>query len=105
MRAWYAIAVAALVAATASTAVLGSDAELASKGRSTYHLYCALCHGPNLVNRSSKTFDLRKFPYDEAERFRTSVKKGKGQMPPWGDRLSDADINAIWAYVKTGGKQ
>ena len=81
-----------------------SNAELAAKGRGTYHLYCGLCHGPNLVNRGTKTYDLRKFPLDQPERFIKSVKNGKGQMPPWGDRLSDDDIAALWAYVKTGGK-
>jgi mono/diheme cytochrome c family protein len=91
--------------AFAMPAVLhAEEAELAPKGRSIYHSYCALCHGPNLVNRGSNTFDLRKFPLDQPERFLTSVKKGKRAMPPWGDRLSNDDIKAIWAYVKTRGK-
>jgi len=25
-------------------------------------------------------------------------------MPPWGDVLSSAEIEALWAYVRTGGK-
>jgi len=58
-----------------------------------------------MLNRGAKTFNLRKFPLDQHERFVRSVKQGKRQMPPWGDRLSDTDIQAIWAYVKTRGKR
>ena len=98
-----ALSVAAAILAAAPA--WADDAELASKGRTTYHQYCVLCHGPNLINRGTKTYDLRKFPLDQPERFANSVAKGKGQMPPWGDRLSAEDIAALWAYVKTGGKQ
>jgi len=26
-------------------------------------------------------------------------------MPPWGDLLTREDIDDLWAYVNTGGKQ
>src|SRR2546427_12930616 len=47
--------------------------------------------------------DLRKFPRDQRERILTSVSKGKNSMPPWGDLLKPDEIEALWAYVATGG--
>ena len=31
----------------------------------------------------------------------TSISKGKGKMPAWGKKLSEAEINALVAYVRT----
>jgi cytochrome c6 len=49
-------------------------------------------------------FDLRKFPHDQPERFVNSVTRGKNMMPPWGDLLDPADIDALWSYVVAGEK-
>ena len=50
--------------------------------------------------------NLRQFRHEDKARFMHSVIKGKnGRMPPWGDLLSREDIDDLWAYVKTGGKQ
>jgi mono/diheme cytochrome c family protein len=73
-------------------------------GRETYAELCATCHGRDMVNPGGITFDLRKFPKDDAARFRSSVLNGKGQaMPAWTGKLSDDDIANLWAYVKSGG--
>jgi mono/diheme cytochrome c family protein len=80
------------------------DAELASKGKSIYAEHCSHCHGFNMVNPGTVTYDLRTFPHGQKERFVNSVIMGKGGiMPPWGDVLSLDDIDALWAYVLTGG--
>jgi len=34
-----------------------------------------------------------------------SVMNGKNAMPPWKDILKPDEIAAIWAYVRTGGKE
>ena len=47
-------------------------------------------------------FDLRYFPRDGHDRFVTSVSRGKNTMPAWGDSLTAADIEALWAYVCGG---
>jgi hypothetical protein len=48
------------------------------------------------------TFDLRKFPKDDFERFRKAVLEGK-PMPAWRDKISDDDVKLLWAYVRSGG--
>jgi hypothetical protein len=64
---------------------------------SSYHGY-----GPNNDTSACTAIDLRKFPPDQHERFVSSVTHGKNQMPPWGDLLSAADVEALWAYVMAG---
>jgi hypothetical protein len=48
--------------------------------------------------------DLRKCRCDQRERFITSVSKEKNAMPPWGDLLKPDEIEALWAYMATVGK-
>ena len=78
--------------------------ELASQGKALYGQLCRNCHGVNMVNAGTSSFDLRKFPRDDRTRFIDSVTNGKNTMPPWGDILKPDETEAIWAYVRTGGK-
>jgi mono/diheme cytochrome c family protein len=78
--------------------------ELAVQGRTLYRQFCSNCHGVNMVNPGTSSFDLRKFPQDDKTRFVDSVVKGKRAMPPWGDVVKPDEIEAIWAYVRTAGK-
>jgi mono/diheme cytochrome c family protein len=74
------------------------------QGRDTYQELCATCHGPDMVNPGGLSFDLRKFPKDDLNRFKASVLNGKGSaMPAWSGKLSDEDVANLWAYVKGGG--
>ena len=87
---------------------MGSRARAAEgdveQGRDTYGELCVTCHGPDMVNPGALSFDLRKFPKDDFERFKTSVLNGKGRaMPAWRDKLSDEDVVNLWAYVRGGG--
>ncbi|MGB1390715.1 MAG: hypothetical protein ACPG61_17720, partial [Paracoccaceae bacterium] len=51
-------------------------------------------------------YDLRKFPADQKDRFYTSVNKGRGDMPAWGDILLPDELDLLWKYVVTrGGKE
>jgi mono/diheme cytochrome c family protein len=76
----------------------------AQEGRTIYTRLCSRCHGYNMINNGLAGFDLRNFPKDAHERFVNSVRRGKlPKMPPWGDLLSDNEIEALWAYVQTGG--
>ena len=78
--------------------------ELATQGKSLYRQLCSNCHGVNMVNAGTSSFDLRKFPQDDKTRFVNSVMHGKNAMPAWGDLVKPEEIEAIWAYVLTGGK-
>jgi mono/diheme cytochrome c family protein len=71
-------------------------------GSEIYARHCAACHGPRMADPEGAS-DLRRFPRDQRERFVTSVSKGKNAMPPWGDLLKPDEIEALWAYVATGG--
>jgi mono/diheme cytochrome c family protein len=80
------------------------DTGLIDRGKATYAAKCSHCHGFGMVNAGTVAPDLRKFPSDEA-RFVTTVKLGKNnRMPPWGDLLSDDQIESLWAYVSSQHK-
>jgi mono/diheme cytochrome c family protein len=83
---------------------LAAEPELVAQGKAQYRQFCSNCHGVNMVNPGTSSFDLRKFPPDEKTRFVDSVVHGKKAMPPWGDILKPDEIEAIWAYVLTGGQ-
>jgi mono/diheme cytochrome c family protein len=74
------------------------------QGRQVYDELCATCHGRDMVNPGGVTFDLRKFPREEFDRFRKAVLDGKAPgMPAWQDKLGDEDVKLLWAYVRSGG--
>ncbi len=72
-------------------------------GDQLFNSICAACHGKHMVNPGNQSFDLRKFPHADRARFFNSVQNGKRSMPPWKDVLHPEEIEAIWAYVRTGG--
>jgi mono/diheme cytochrome c family protein len=74
-----------------------------AKGAQLFSSICSHCHGPQMVNPGTISFDLRKFPHDDRTRFFNSVRNGKNAMPPWKDILHPDEIEAVWAYVRTGG--
>jgi mono/diheme cytochrome c family protein len=77
--------------------------EQVDQGREIYEENCQTCHGRDMVSSGTVTFDLRKFPKDDANRFRSSVLNGKGTaMPAFQGRLSDEDVSLLWAYVRGG---
>jgi mono/diheme cytochrome c family protein len=80
------------------------DSEAVQLGRRLYVKHCSHCHGFNMVNPGTVSFDLRKFPKDDPDRFFHSVKEGKNTMPAWKDSLSDDAIRLLWTYVRVGGK-
>ena len=82
-----------------------SDADLVVKGRQLFNRLCSHCHGINMMSAGTLTYDLREFPRDRRERFFEAVTNGKSsRMPPWGDLITQDEIEEIWAFVRTGGK-
>ena len=81
-----------------------AESDLIEQGRDLYADICATCHGRDMVNAGGIAFDLRKFPKDDFARFRDSVLNGKNEvMPAWRDKITDEDLAALWAYVRSGG--
>jgi mono/diheme cytochrome c family protein len=80
--------------------------EQVQAGSTIYSRYCAICHGSHMQDPDAEiaAFDLRSFPHDQHDRFVNSVTGGKNAMPPWGQLLKPADIEALWAYVCAGEK-
>jgi mono/diheme cytochrome c family protein len=73
------------------------------QGRQIYDDLCMTCHGRDMVSPGLVTFDLRKFPKDDAARFRNSVLNGKGAaMPSWQGKVSDEELSLLWDYVRGG---
>jgi len=79
-------------------------ADPAEQGREVYGEFCVTCHGRDMIAPGAISFDLRKFPKDDFDRFRNAVLNGKGPaMPPWRGKISDEDLDDLWAYVRSGG--
>jgi mono/diheme cytochrome c family protein len=100
------LAFATLAWAALSVAAFGEAAptpEQIDQGREVYEEMCQTCHGRDMISSGAVTFDLRKFPRDDTARFRGSVLNGKGAaMPSFAGRISDADVDVLWAYVRSG---
>lgn len=68
-------------------------------GQTLFFGNCALCHSNQL---RSITPDLRRIPAEVHKQFNEIVLHGlflPGGMPRWDDRLTEADANAIHAYL------
>ena len=92
-------------AQTAGPQAPGASASDFENGRVQFHRTCAQCHGRNMVNSGTTVYDLRRFPLDQPERFFSSLTNGKGNMPSFGDALSDEQMRWVWAYVSHRGTQ
>jgi cytochrome c6 len=84
----------------------GFAADDIAAGGAQYNRTCAQCHGRNMVNSGTTSYDLRRFPVDQLDRFLLSVNKGKGNMPSFEAALTPEQIKVLWAYVGSrGGKE
>ena len=77
-------------------------------GAAIYKAKCQLCHGPNGGGDtpSGKTMKVRDLRSAEVQKqtdveLTKVISGGKGKMPPYGKQLSDADIAALIAFVRT----
>ncbi|SFU31863.1 c-type cytochrome [Pseudoduganella namucuonensis] len=93
-----AVAVLASLSAAAGAAPPAGDQ---IRGARVYRQFCQHCHGPNLVNPGTVSFDLRRLRAEDYPRFSESVMNGKGNMPPWKATLKEGDLDALWAYITT----
>jgi len=76
----------------------------AEQGKGLYDNYCQTCHGEDMVNPGTASYDLRKFPKDGKSRFFESLINGKNGMPSWKGVIALDDMERLWLYVLTKGK-
>ena len=82
--------------AAIATPVLG---EQAKQGASLFGLNCAHCHGSDA--RGDEGPDLHDLTKSDA-RISKIVKEGiKGEMPKFGGKFNDSDIQALIAFLRT----
>lgn len=89
-------------------AALVSPANAQDPGADTYKARCAMCHGVDGTANTpaGKIFKAASFSdpaivkIPDADRI-PIVKKGKDKMPPFGDKLSDDQIKAVLAYIRS----
>ena len=80
------------------------------QARTLFNSTCASCHGqngtPSAVGKSLNAPDLGSA---DVQKHRNTelleiIRDGKGNMPPFKDKLSDAQINSLIAYVRAFAK-
>ena len=98
------VALAAMLIALPCAAAAADDAA-ARKGAKLYENNCSNCHGEDLQNNSGIAFDLRRLHADEHARFVNSVLHGKNVMPSWEGKLTDEQIESLWAYIRANAYQ
>ena len=93
--------IALLLATIVSSAEIASAADAAANWATN----CASCHGkdgsgnPAMGKLGRKDF-TKKQSFSDASATNT-IKNGKEEMPGFGSTLSDADIKALVAYIRT----
>lgn len=103
---WFAALLGAASGVAAAQNAERFSADEVERGRMQFERTCAQCHGRNMVNSGSTSYDLRRFPTDDADRFITSVTDGKNNMPSFKEALTGEQIRLLWAYVGSrGGKE
>lgn len=81
---------------------------LAEEGAALYKSKCAMCHGPDgkgqtPVGKSMKARDLGSDEVQkqtDAELVKITL-EGKGKMPPYKGKLTEAEVEAIVAFIRT----
>jgi mono/diheme cytochrome c family protein len=85
-------------------------AESLAKGKKTYAIDCAMCHGENGDGKGELAADLKNvtdFTAPDALKNRSDgelfsiLRKGKGEMPPEGDRAKNDDIWNLVNYIRS----
>ncbi len=80
-----------------------------SDAKTTFDAKCAKCHGKDgrakgLISKAKGTRNLTDPKWQEDvtdERLFNSISNGRGKMPSFKKKLSEADINALVAYVRS----
>jgi mono/diheme cytochrome c family protein len=102
MKVLLTIAAASLLAASFATPALAQGA-----GAATYKAKCQMCHGadgqPTAAGKSMKALPLNSPELKKASTASliASVTNGKGKMPAYAGKLTDAQIKEVVEYTRT----
>ena len=95
-----------LVATLAATTIPTAFAQ--GSGADTYKAKCAMCHGADglATGPAGKAMKVPSFKTPESIKdtdaeFIALTKNGKGKMPAYTGKLTDAQIKEVVAYVRT----
>lgn len=87
--------------------------ESLAKGKKMYAIDCAMCHGEKGDGKGDMASDIKNvtdFTNPDALKNRTDgelfyiIRKGKGEMPPEGDRVKDEEVWNIVNYIRAFAK-
>src|SRR5580700_12204283 len=101
------LAIATFLAATAS---LGFGQAANNSAATIYKTNCASCHGPDgrgsAVGKSLHAADFHspQVQQQSDEQLSKVIADGRGNMPPFGTRLSKDQIDALVKYLRTLAK-
>jgi len=73
--------------------------EEATRGQSLFERNCAHCHGDDA--RGDEGPDLHDLKKSDARITKVVTQGIKGEMPAFGSKLNDTDINALIVYLRT----
>lgn len=78
---------------------------LAADGAATYKAKCAMCHGPD-GSKENPGMNLKAISGPDVQKktdaqLIESTTKGVGKMPAFGGKLSDDEIKATVAFIRT----
>lgn len=100
MKLWIGVVFTTVVAATSAAVAQGSGAD-------TYKSKCAMCHGADGL-ASGPAGKAMNVPAVTAPAFKAAdadliavTKSGKGKMPAYAGKLTDAQIKDVIAYMRT----
>ena len=85
---------------------------LADDGPTLFKSKCVMCHGADGTGATTmgKKFGIRSFASPDVQKqtdavLTTTIKNGKGKMPAYGGKLTDADIKALVAHIRSFAKK
>jgi len=88
--------------------------ESLAKGKKVYRVDCAMCHGENGDGKGDMAADMKNvtdFTNPDVQKNSTDgqwfqiIRKGKGEMPPEGDRAKDDDVWNVVNYIRAFAKK
>ena len=98
------VLVAALLLVPVAAPAGGADADAAA----TYKGKCAMCHGADGKGQTTmgKNMHLKDLGSEEVQKMKSEdlekiISDGKGKMPKYKDKLTEAEIDALVTFIRT----